>query len=176
MAKLDDKEIIALSNAQAWNPETDELTSISKIEYELQEELGTYPVVFHAPGGTCIEKKIFVVNQRFVKNEKANEAVMAFNFFITVDEIKESKALDTDIKTWANAQGWKLSDENQSIDIDVDYEFDPEDIKVGIYKVTFSTTGREFKIHTTDYSKEGEEVGLTFFPEDIHVMSKVVYE
>ena len=87
-----------------------------------------------------------------------------------------SKALDTDIKTWANAQGWKLSDENQSIDIDVDYEFDPEDIKVGIYKVTFSTTGREFKIHTTDYSKEGEEVGLTFFPEDIHVMSKVVYE
>ena len=176
VAKLDDKEIIALSNAQAWNPETDELTSISKIEYELQEELGTYPVVFYAPGGTSIEKKIFVVNQRFVKNEKANEAVMAFNFFITVDEIKESKALDTDIKTWANAQGWKLSDENQSVDISVDYEFDPENINVGIYKVTFSTTGREFKIHTTDYSKEGEEVGLTFFPEDIHVMSKVVYE
>ncbi|MBR5596082.1 MAG: ABC transporter ATP-binding protein [Lachnospiraceae bacterium] len=176
VAKLDDKEIIALSNAQAWNPETDELTSISKIEYELQEELGTYPVIFYAPGGTSIEKKIFVVNQRFVKNEKANEAVMAFNFFITVDEIKESKALDTDIKTWANAQGWKLSDENQSVDISVDYEFDPENINVGIYKVTFSTTGREFKIHTTDYSKEGEEVGLTFFPEDIHVMSKVVYE
>ena len=176
VAKLDDKEIIALSNAQAWNPETDELTSISKIEYELQEELGTYPVIFHAPGGTTIEKKIFVVNQRFVKNEKANEAVMAFNFFITVDEIKESQALDTDIKTWANAQGWKLSDENQSVDISVDYEFDPENINVGIYKVTFSTTGREFKIHTTDYSKEGEEVGLTFFPEDIHVMSKVVYE
>ena len=84
--------------------------------------------------------------------------------------------MDTDIKTWANAQGLKLSDENQSIDIDVDYEFDPEDIKVGIYKVTFSTTGREFKIHTTDYSEVGQEVGLTFFPEDIHVMSKVVYE
>ena len=101
---------------------------------------------------------------------------MAFNFFITADEIKESKALDTDIKTWANAQGWKLSDEDQSIDIDVDYEFDPENINVGIYKVTFSTTGREFKIHTTDYSEVGQEVGLTFFPEDIHVMSKVVYE
>ncbi|MBR4982133.1 MAG: ABC transporter ATP-binding protein [Lachnospiraceae bacterium] len=176
VAKLDDKEIIALSNAQAWNPETDELTSISKIEYELQEELGTYPVIFHAAHGTTIEKKIFVVNQRVVKNEKANEAVMAFNFFITADEIRESKALDTDIKTWANAQGWKLSDENQSIDIDVDYEFEPENINVGIYKVTFSTTGREFKIHTTDYSEVGQEVGLTFFPEDIHVMSKVVYE
>ena len=176
VAKLDDKEIIALSNAQAWNPETDEYTSIAKIEYELQEALGTYPVTFYTAGGTSIEKKIFVVNQRVVKNEKANEAVMAFNFFITADEIKESKALDTDIKTWANAQGWKLSDEDQSIDIDVDYEFDPENINVGIYKVTFSTTGREFKIHTTDYSEVGQEVGLTFFPEDIHVMSKVVYE
>ena len=176
VAKLDDKEIIALSNAQAWNPETDEYTSIAKIEYELQEELGTYPVTFYTAGGTSIEKKIFVVNQRVVKNEKANEAVMAFNFFITADEIKESKALDTDIKTWANAQGWKLSDEDQSIDIDVDYDFEPEDINVGIYKVTFSTTGREFKIHTTDYSEVGQEVGLTFFPEDIHVMSKVVYE
>ena len=27
----------------------------------------------------------------------------------TVDEIQESQALDTDIKTWANAQGWKLA-------------------------------------------------------------------
>ena len=34
---------------------------------------------------------------------------------------------------------------------------------------------REFKIHTTDYSEEGQEVGLTFFPEDIHVMPKVVF-
>ena len=38
-------------------------------------------------------------------------------FFKTVDEILESQALDTDIKTWANAQGWKLSNENESIDI-----------------------------------------------------------
>ena len=30
-------------------------------------------------------------------------------------------------------------------------------------------------IHTTDYSEEGQEVGLTFFPEDIHVMSRVGY-
>ncbi len=34
-------------------------------------------------------------------------------------------------------------------------------------------TGREFKIHTTDYVEEGKEVGLTFFPEDIHVMRKM---
>ena len=41
---LDDKEIVALSNAQAWNPETDDYISISKIEYDLKEEEGQYPV------------------------------------------------------------------------------------------------------------------------------------
>ena len=172
---LDDKEIIALSNAQAWEVSSDEYISIAKVEYELSEEEGQYPVVFTTSKGTSIERTIFVVDQPVVKNEKANEAVMAFNFFKTVDEIQESQALDTDIKTWANAQAWKLSDEEQSVDLSVDYDFDPEDVKEGVYKVSFWTTGREFKIHTTDYSEEGQEVGLTFFPEDIHVMSKVGY-
>lgn len=173
--ELDDKEIIALSNAQAWEVESDEFISIAKVEYELSEEEGQYPVTFTTAKGTSIERTIFVVDQPVVKNEKANEAVMAFNFFKTVDELQESQALDTDIKTWANAQAWKLSDEEQSVDLSVDYDFDAEDIKEGIYKVTFWTTGREFKIHTTDYSEEGQEVGLTFFPEDIHVMSKAGY-
>ena len=172
---LDDKEIVALSNAQAWDPVSDEYISIARIEYDIQEEPGQYPVTFSTANGTSIERTIFVVNQPFVKNEKANEAIMAFNFFKTVDEIVESQALDTDLKTWANAQGWKLSDEEQSVDISVDYDFDPEDIKEGVYQITFSTPGREFKIHTTDYSEVGQEVGLTFFPEDIHVMSRMVY-
>ena len=172
---LDDKEIIARSNAQAWNPESDDYISIARIEYDLKEELGQYPVVFSTANGTSIERYIFVVNQPFVKNEKANEAIMAFNFLKTVDEIVESQALDTDIKTWANAQGWKLSDENESIDISVDYDFEPEEVTEGVYQITFSTTGREFKIHTTDYTEVGQEVGLTFFPEDIHVMSRMVF-
>ena len=172
---LDDKEIVALSNAQAWDPVSDEYISIARIEYDIQEEPGQYPVTFSTANGTSIERTIFVVNQPFVKNEKANEAIMAFNFFKTVDEIVESQALDTDLKTWANAQGWKLSDEDQSVDISVDYDFDPEDIREGVYQITFSTPGREFKIHTTDYSEVGQEVGLTFFPEDIHVMSRMVY-
>ena len=172
---LDDKEIIARSNAQAWDPENDEYISIARIEYDLQEAEGQYPVIFSTASGTSIERTIFVVNQPFVKNEKANEAIMAFNFIKTVDEIVESQALDTDLKTWANAQGWKLSNEDESIDISVDYDFEPEEVKEGVYKITFSTTGREFKIHTTDYTEEGQEVGLTFFPEDIHVMSKVSY-
>ena len=172
---LDDKEIVALSNAQAWETETDEYISIANIEYELEAKEGQYPVTFSTSNGTSIERTIFVVNQPFVKNEKANEGVMAFNFFKTVDEITESQALDTDLKTWANAQGWKLTDEDQSVDISVDYDFDPEEVTEGVYEITFSTTGREFKIHTTDYSAEGQEVGLTFFPEDIHVMPKVVF-
>lgn len=172
---LDDKEIIARSNAQAWDPESDDYISIARVEYDLREEEGEYPVTFATSNGTSIERRIFVVNQPFVKNEKANEAVMAFNFLKTVDEIQESQALDTDLKTWANAQGWKLSDEEQSVDINVDYDFEPEEVKEGVYQVTFSTTGREFKIHTTDYSEVGQEVGLTFFPEDIHVMSRMEF-
>ena len=172
---LDDKEIIARSNAQAWNPETDEYISIANIEYDIQPEIGQYPVVFSTASGTNIERMVYVVNQPFVKNEKANEAVMAFNFQKTVDDILESQTLDTDLKTWANAQGWKLSDENQSVDIAVDYDFEPENIAEGVYKITFSTTGREFKIHTTDYTEVGQEVGLTFFPQDIHVMSRMVF-
>ena len=173
--EMDDKEIIARSNAQAWDPETDEYISIAKIEYDLKEDLGEYPVRFATANGTTIERTAIVVNQPFIKNEKANEAVMAFNFSKTVDEILESQALDTDLKTWANAQGWKLSNEEESVDISVDYDFEPEDVKEGIYKITFSTTGREFKIHTTDYSEVGREVGLTFFPEDIHVMSRMIF-
>lgn len=172
---MDDKEIIALANAQAWEVESDEYVSIAKVEYELSEEEGQYPVTFTTANGTSIECTIFVVDQPFVKNEKANEAVMAFNFIKTVVEIQESQALDTDLKTWANAQGWKLSNEDQSVDISVDYDFDSDEIMEGVYPITFSTTGREFKIHTTDYTEEGQEVGLTFFPEDIHVMSKVTY-
>ena len=167
--------MIALTNGQAWDPQSDELITIAKVEYDLTKAEGAYPVVFSTASGTSVERTIHVVDQPFVKNEKANEGVMAFNFFKTVDEIIESQALDTDLKTWAGAQGWKLSDEDVSIDLTVDYDFEPEDVKEGVYKITFSTTGREFKIHTTDYVEEGREVGLTFFPEDIHVMSREVF-
>ena len=128
---LDDAEIIARADAQAWNPETDDYISISKIDYDLKEEIGEYAVTFSTSSGTSVERKIIVVNQPVVKNERANEGVMAFNFFKTVDELDESVALDTDLKTWANAQGWKLNDEDESVDIYVDYDFDPEHIEEG---------------------------------------------
>ena len=173
MKDIDDKEMIARADAQAWNPSTDEYISIAKIDTDLKEEIGEYSVTFSTSKGTSITQKIWVVDQRVVENKKANEAVSAFNFFKTVDEIKESMALDTDLKLWANAQGWKLNNENESVDLSVDYDFDWDNIQEGVYKVTFWTMGREFKIHTTDYVEEGKEVGLTFFPEDIHVMEKM---
>lgn len=175
VSSLDDKDIIARADAQAWKPSDDSYTSISRIEHDLKEELGEYAVTYSTASGLSIQRKIIVVDQPFIKNEKANEAVSAFNFFKTVDEIKESVTLDTDLKTWANAMGWKLSNEDEAVDIYVDYDFEPEDIKEGIYKVKFSTEGRELKIHTTDFIEEGQEVGLTFEPEDIHVMEKMEF-
>lgn len=59
--------------------------------------------LFHGSGNQY-SKNHFCGDQPFVKNEKANEAVMAFNFFKTVDEIAESQALDTDLRPWANAR------------------------------------------------------------------------
>ncbi|MEF9962480.1 MAG: ABC transporter ATP-binding protein [Erysipelotrichaceae bacterium] len=174
VSELNDAEIIARADAQAWNTSDDEYISLSKIEYDLKEEIGTYPVTFTTSNGTSVQTKIFVVQQKYVENAKANEAISAFNFFKTVDELKESAAIDTDLKTWANAQSWKLDDERFDVEItDVDYDFDPEKIVEGTYLVTFSTQGRELKIHTTDISKEGKDVGLSFYPEDIHVMSKM---
>ncbi len=172
---LNDAEIIARADAQAWDPENDEYLSISKIEYELKEEVGNYPVTFSTALGTAVTVNIMVVEQKYVENPKKNEAISAFNFFKSVDEIKESVALDTDLKTWANAQGWKLSDES-SVEIeDVEYDFDPDTITPGVYQVTFSTKGRVFKVHTTDIAEEGAEIALNFYPEDIHVMSKIGY-
>ena len=55
---------------------------------------------------------------------------------------------------------------------DVKYDFDPETITPGVYDVTFSTEGYEYKVSTTHAFEEGEQVGLVFRPEDIHVMKK----
>lgn len=41
------------------------------------------------------------------------------------------------------------------------------------YEITVATPQREFIIHTTDNSTIGKEVGIHFFPEDIHVMMKM---
>lgn len=69
MKDINDKEIVARADAQAWNPETDEYLSI-KVETDLKEEIGEYNVKFSTNSGLQIIRKIWVVDQRVVENKK----------------------------------------------------------------------------------------------------------
>ena len=171
---LDDTEVIARANAQAWD-EDDELLSLHKVEYDIPERPGTYDVTFGTSKGTEITIKAYVQEPKFTEDKKAGEAVAAFDFFITAQELKESIALDTDLCIWAGAEAWDLETDKPIEIWDVIYDFDEENIKEGDYKITFATQGHEFKVHTTKNVEEGKKVDLQFTPEDIHVMSKMGY-
>lgn len=170
---LNDDEIIARADAQAWDKEDEELVSLSHIEYDLKKEEGSYPVTFATHAGTSITVDIIVVKQKYLKDEDTRVGIAAFDFFKNLDEIEESIALDTDLRTWADAVAWDL-DSDERIEItNVDYDFDPENMEPGTYKVSFSTRGRELKIHTTESAEVDSTVGLDFGPDDIHVMEKM---
>ena len=163
-------EIIARANAQAWNTVTEDLISITKVEYDIEPVIGEYPVTFRTQLGTEITVRMIVEGENKVVSEKYGEVIYAVNIFKTIDDIKESIALDTDLKTWANAQAW-TDDGEESLDInDVVYSFRQNDIEEGVYDITFKTRGYEYKIDTTDRFEVGEKVGLTFEPDDIHIM------
>ena len=169
---LSEGEVIARANAQAWTDE-DEDISISDIEFDVKEEVGVYDCTFKTSAGTEITIKINVVKPRAVEDTENEESIQAFDFYKTVDEIKESIALDTDLIRWADAYAWSTED-NSRVEIwDVKYDFDDQNITEGVYPITFSTQGRELKIETTDRHDVGERVGLTWNPEDIHVMKKM---
>lgn len=170
--ELSEGEIVARADAQAWSPETDELISIHKIEYEIKPEKGTYPVRFSTAAGTSVTVNMIVKDENRVVSKEYEEEIFAVNFFKTVDEIKESIALETDLKTWANASAWSLEDDTAVEIADVVYDFDPENIVAGLYDVTFKTEGYQYVVDTTDKTEVGDEVGLLFEPEDIHIMSK----
>ncbi len=169
---LTDSEVITRANAHAWNDE-DEDISISKIEYSVQKEVGSYDCLFSTSKGTEITVKINVIKPAVIEDKENEEGIQAFDFYKTVDEINESVALDTDLILWADAYAWNTED-NSKVEIwDVKYDFDDENITEGDYPVTFSTQGREFKIETTDHITEGERIGLKWNPEDIHIMRKM---
>ena len=88
----------------------------------------------------------------------------------------ESMAISTDLKTWASAEAWNLQDDSPVSITDVKYDFEPDEITEGSYEITFATQGREYKIETTSHHEEGDRVGLSFGPDDIHVMHKMVQE
>lgn len=170
--ELTEATIVARADAQAWNPDTEELISIQKITYDIKPQNGIYPVTFSTAAGTSVTVNMIVKDENRVINKEYQEKIFAVNFFKTADEIKESIALETDLKTWANASAWSL-DEDTPVEItSIHYDFDPENITVGTYNVTFATEGHEYMVDTTDKYEVGEEVGLMFQPEDIHIMKK----
>lgn len=170
--ELTEATIVARADAQAWNPDTEEWVSIQKISYEIKPENGIYPVTFSTAAGTSVTVNMIVKDENSVVNKEYQEEIFAVNFFKTVDELKESIVLETDLKTWANASALSL-EENTAVEItSVRYDFDPENITPGIYNVTFATEGHEYIIDTTDKYEVGSEVGLMFQPEDIHIMKK----
>ena len=170
--ELDEATIIARADAQAWNPDEDELISIKEVKYNIKKENGTYPVTFSTAAGTSVTVNMIVKDENCVTSEENQEYIFAVNFFKKADEIQESIALDTDLKTWANAVAFSLEDDMPVEITDVKYDFDPENITPGVYDVTFATKGYEYKVDTTDKHEAGEEVGLIFEPEDIHIMSR----
>ena len=170
--ELDDAKVVALASAEAWDAETEEPISIKTVEYDIKPETGNYTVTFSTANETSITVKVLVVAENRVESKVYQEEIYAMNFFKKVEDIQESIALDTDLETWASASAWSLEDGEQVEITDVKYDFDPETITPGVYDVTFSTEGYEYKVSTTHAFEEGEQVGLVFRPEDIHVMKK----
>ena len=170
---LDDARVVALASAEAWDAETEEPISIRTVDYDIKAEAGDYTVTFATANGTSITVKVNVVTASRVEDKVFKEEIFATNFFVKTDDIIDSMALDTDLKTWANASAWSLGEEESEVAItDVRYDFDWENIQPGIYPVTFSTKGYEYLVTTTRSLAPGEEVGLVFRPQDIHVMEK----
>ncbi len=170
--ELTEADIIARADAQAWNPDTDTLISIHRVEYEISEKNGIYPVTFSTQAGTSITANMIVTDENRIASSEYQEEIFAVNIFKSVDDIKESLTLTTDLKTWANASAWSLEDDSHVEITEVIYSFDPENIVPGEYEVTFKTEGYQYKIDTTDYYEVGSVVGLDFTPDDIHIMSK----
>jgi len=172
VTELDDAKIVALASAEAWDSETEEPVSIKTIDHDIKAETGEYTVTFSTAKGTSITVKVTVMAENRVESKVYQEEIYAMNFFKKVEDIQESMTLDTDLETWASASAWSLEDGEKVEITEVKYDFDPENITPGVYDVTFATEGYEYRVATTKAFAEGTEVGLTFAPEDIHVMEK----
>ena len=173
---ITDAYIIDRANAMAWNTRTQERISIAKVEHDVHKENGTYPVAFFTAAGTRITANMIVeAAKRAIDNEHGEE-IYAVNFFKNVNEIKDSIALHTDLKIWANAFAYRAENDNPVEITDVEYDFDPETITEGQYTVTFRTHGYEWRVYTTEKYKNGDAVGLLFDSDDIHLMRKSIVQ
>lgn len=79
--ELDEATIIARADAQAWNPDEDELISIKEVKYNIKKENGTYPVTFSTAAGTSVTVNMIVKDENRVTSEENEEYIFAVNFF-----------------------------------------------------------------------------------------------
>ena len=172
---LTDADFISIANAQAWD-EDDRDLSLTRVTHNIENKPGAYSMTFGTDKRTEITVKVYVVHPEYVEDARHNIGISALDFFITPDEIQDSMAISTDLKTWASAEAWNLQDDSSVEITDVKFDFDPSSVQEGSYDITFSTRGRIYKVETTDHYEVGDRVGLDFGPEDIHVMHKEVTE
>ena len=172
---LSDADFISIANAQAWDEEERDI-SLTRVTHNISGTPGIYSITFGTDKRTEITVKVYVVHPEYVEDARHNIGISALDFFITPDEIQESMAISTDLKTWASAEAWNLQDDSSVEITDVKFDFDPSHVEEGSYEITFATRGRVYKVETTDRYDVGDRVGLEFGPEDIHVMHKEVAE
>ncbi len=168
--ELNDARIIDLASAEAWSSDTDEFVSIKEVESDIQKKPGVYHVTFKTAAGTSIRVEANVVEENRKVSPVFQEEIYAMDFFVKTDDIKDSVALDTDLRTWANASAWSLEDGTEVAITEVNYDFDWENPVPGEYQITFATEGYQYKVLTTKALPVDTEVGLTFDSEDIHLM------
>ncbi len=170
---VQDQDFVSIANAQAWDTENRDI-SLTKIEHSIEKRVGEYNITFGTDKGTEVTVRVYVIHPEYVEDPRHNIGISALDFFITPDEIRESMAISTDLKTWASAEAWNLQDDSPVDITDVKFDFDPAEVKEGTYEITFATQGREYKVETTARHEVGDRVGLSFGPDDIHVMHKEV--
>lgn len=107
-----------------------------------------------------VSAQMFVREANRIASKEYEEEIYAVNFFKKVDEIKESMALETDLRTWANASAWSLEDDSAVEITEVDYDFDAETIEPGDYKVTFKTEGCPCRSPCSGYRKPLQAPGF----------------
>ena len=171
--EMTDADFISIANAQAWGEDNRDI-SLTRVSHDIQKVPGVYHITFGTEKGTEVTVKVYVVHPEYVEDARHNIGISALDFFITPEEIQESMAISTDLKTWASAEAWNLQDDSSVEITDVKFDFNPAAVSEGSYEITFATRGQEYKVETTARHEVGDRVGLVFDPEDIHVMHKEV--
>jgi len=172
--EISDADLIMRSNAQAWVADSEEEVSITSVEHNIEAKAGRYQIIFKTDNGTSIKVDVDVVVPRVNEDKSEKIGIQAFDIYKSIDEIKESMAISVDLRNWADAYAFDLETENEIEIDDVRYDFEPMEITEGIYDVTFTTEGRQYKVHTTKKQEEGDIVSIYFDPENIHVMEKTI--